>query len=283
MARNESCFASFSHCYVTCCPWTHWGRVTHICVSKLTIIGSDNGLSPGRRQAIIWTNAGILSIGPLGTNFSEILIEILTFSFKKMHLKMSSGKWRPFVSASIVNDGNCRHSMPVGKEGYAYDALPHTFNIGVFKCSKQFYHSKTYLQLICEPSCQLRCCFWHHWLGGISRKPCQWLAWGVCWHTLAFVTHESTCSLIELTAMEKIMSFPAETQTIMLWYATTPYIKQWLLLLIHVLIVFDRFYFCYTWCTISKFHSWISVGRSNEQNQCTKIEIEGKSLILVNR
>ena len=32
---------------------THWGRVTHICVSKLTIIGSDNGLSPGRRQAII--------------------------------------------------------------------------------------------------------------------------------------------------------------------------------------------------------------------------------------
>ena len=35
---------------------THWGRVTHICVSKLTIIGSDNGLSPDRRQAIIWTN-----------------------------------------------------------------------------------------------------------------------------------------------------------------------------------------------------------------------------------
>ena len=75
---------------------THWGRVTHICVSKLTIIGSDNGLSPDRRQAIIWTNDGLLSIGPLGTNFSEILIEILTFSFKKMRLKMSSGNWRPF-------------------------------------------------------------------------------------------------------------------------------------------------------------------------------------------
>ena len=75
---------------------THWGRVTHICVVKLTIIGSDNGLSPGRRQAIIWTNAGILLIGPLGTNFSEILIEIYTFSFKKMHLKMSSAKWRLF-------------------------------------------------------------------------------------------------------------------------------------------------------------------------------------------
>ena len=75
---------------------THWGRVMHICASKLTIIGSDNDLSPGRRQAIIWNNAGILSIGLLGTNFSEILIEILTFFFKKMCLKVSSAKWRPF-------------------------------------------------------------------------------------------------------------------------------------------------------------------------------------------
>ena len=69
---------------------THWGRVTHICVSKLTIIGSDNGLSPGRRQAIIWTNAEILLIRPLGTNFSEMLIETLSFSFMKMRLKVSS-------------------------------------------------------------------------------------------------------------------------------------------------------------------------------------------------
>ena len=75
---------------------THWGRVTHICVCKLRTIGSDNGLSPGRRQAIIWTHAGILLIGPLGTNFSEILIEIPIFSLKKMRLKVSSAKWRPF-------------------------------------------------------------------------------------------------------------------------------------------------------------------------------------------
>ena len=75
---------------------THWGRVTHICVSNLTIIVSDNGLSPGRCQAIIWTNAGILLIGPLGTNFSGILIGIQTFSFKKIHLKMSSAKWSLF-------------------------------------------------------------------------------------------------------------------------------------------------------------------------------------------
>ena len=62
--------------------------MTHICVGKLSIIGSDNGLSPGQRQAIIRTNAVILLIGPLGTNFSEIVIEIHTFSFKQIHLKM---------------------------------------------------------------------------------------------------------------------------------------------------------------------------------------------------
>ena len=68
----------------------------HICVSRLTITGSDNDLSPGRRQAINWTNAGILLIGPLGANFSENSIEILTFSFTKMRLKVSSAKWRLF-------------------------------------------------------------------------------------------------------------------------------------------------------------------------------------------
>ena len=95
-------------------PWkvakwliTHWGRVTHICVSKLTIIGSDNGLSPGRRQAIIWTNADILLIWPLGTNFSGILIEIYIFSFMKMHLKLSSGIWRPFcLGLNVLNTWN---------------------------------------------------------------------------------------------------------------------------------------------------------------------------------
>ena len=81
---------------------THLCRVTHICVSKSTIIVSDNGLSPDRRQAIIWTNAEILLIGTLGTTFSEILIKINTFSFKKMHLKMSSQEiGGHFVSVSM--------------------------------------------------------------------------------------------------------------------------------------------------------------------------------------
>ena len=70
--------------------------MAHICIGNLTIIASDNGLSPERRQAIIWTSAGILLIEPLVTNFSEISIGIQTFSFKKMHFKMSSAKWRPF-------------------------------------------------------------------------------------------------------------------------------------------------------------------------------------------
>ena len=78
--------------------------MTHICVSKLTIIGSDNGLLPERRQAIIWTSAEILLIGPLGTNFSEISIAVQTFSFKKMHLKMSSAKWRPLcLGHNVLN------------------------------------------------------------------------------------------------------------------------------------------------------------------------------------
>ena len=52
---------------------THWGRVSHICVSKLTIVASYNGLSPGRRQAFIWINAGILLTRTLGTNLKRIL------------------------------------------------------------------------------------------------------------------------------------------------------------------------------------------------------------------
>ena len=103
---------------------THWGRATHICVNNLTIIASDNGLSPGRRQAIIWTSAGILLIGPLGTNFSEILVEIKTFSFKKMRLKVSSVKWRP-----------CCLGLNVG-----LNVAPHAFNTQRWPETLQIIH-----------------------------------------------------------------------------------------------------------------------------------------------
>ena len=99
---------------------THWGRVTHICVGKLTIIGSDNGFSPGQRQAIIWTNAGIFLIRPLGTNFSEILIKILTFSFKKMRLKVSSAKRRPFcLGLNVLTVAISSHTL----QGMCYSSM----------------------------------------------------------------------------------------------------------------------------------------------------------------
>ena len=103
-----TCTKPLKHCKART---VHWRRVTHICVSKLTIIGSDNGLSPDRRQAIIWTNAGLLLIGPLGINFSEILIEILTFSFKNMRLKVSSAKRRPFcLGLNVFNSLDALHA-----------------------------------------------------------------------------------------------------------------------------------------------------------------------------
>ena len=69
---------------------THRVRVTHICVGSLTTIGSDNGLSPDRRQAIIWT----------------FFIDILTFAFMEMRLKVSSAKWRPFcLGLNVINIG----------------------------------------------------------------------------------------------------------------------------------------------------------------------------------
>ena len=58
--------------------------MTHICVSKLTTFGSDIGLSPGRHQDLIWTNAGILLIEHIGRNFNEISIKIHTFSLKNL-------------------------------------------------------------------------------------------------------------------------------------------------------------------------------------------------------
>ena len=88
---------------------TYWGRVAHVCLGNLTIIGSGNGLSPGWRQAINWTNAGILLVGRLGTNFSKILIQLLAFSFKKMRLKVSTAKRRLFCLGINVLTGRDYH------------------------------------------------------------------------------------------------------------------------------------------------------------------------------
>ena len=86
----------------------------HINVSKLTIIGSDNGFALSRWQAIIWTNAGMFLTRFLGTHFSEILNEIYTFSFKKVHLILSSGKWWPYcVSLNVLTKMPYSMTRPV--------------------------------------------------------------------------------------------------------------------------------------------------------------------------
>ena len=104
----------------------HWGRVTH--VGNLTIIGSNNGLSPGRRQAIIWTNAGILLIRPLWRKFSEILIEIETFSLKKIRLQMSSEKC-------------CQFRLSL-------NALSHYYTLAVFVGAQRRFKKREWTQLL---------------------------------------------------------------------------------------------------------------------------------------
>ena len=86
---------------------THWDRLKYICASKITIIGSDNGLC----QAIILTNDVILLSGPFGTNFSDILLEIYIFSFKKCIWKCCQEIGGHVVSASICSV----ERWPVGK------------------------------------------------------------------------------------------------------------------------------------------------------------------------
>ena len=138
---------------------THWGRVTHICVGKLTIIGSDNGLSPEGRQAIIWTNAGILLIGPLGTNFSEILIKIQTFSSKKIRLKMSSAKCCSFRAG--LNVLNRSTSIAV----YQLPYLPLPFNWLVIQTLSCNTYIDNVLKWIPQPTVAgYECCIlvgWH--------------------------------------------------------------------------------------------------------------------------
>ena len=73
----------------------HWGRVAHICVGILSIIGLDNGLSPGRRQPIIWTNTGKLLMGSLGKklqwNFNQnSYIFIIRNAFENIVWKMAA-------------------------------------------------------------------------------------------------------------------------------------------------------------------------------------------------
>ena len=124
----------------------------HICVSKLTIIGSNDGLSPGQHQAIIWINAGILLIRTLGT--SEILSKIHAIWLKKTHLKMSSAKlWQFFPVLTLLQDGldSLTHKQ-------LENEWIHTQHCGLRLWNSVFRHknlacfSITWTMLSCEPT-----------------------------------------------------------------------------------------------------------------------------------
>ena len=103
-------------------------------------IGSGNGLSPVHRQAITWTNAGLFSVGLMGTNFSEIQIEIQSFSFRKIHLKLRLPKWQPFCpgemgqfQTGMVWNANPTIYLPVGALASAGTVLTTKFDLTFFQ------------------------------------------------------------------------------------------------------------------------------------------------------
>ena len=110
---------------------THWGRVTHIRVGNLTIIGSNNSLSPSRRQAIIWSNAGILDLRKkLQWNFNLNAC----IWFKTIHLK--------YVECTYLSEYACHVWLP-----WQQDITATNIHIGV-----------VYFQLILPPSCLSTLC-----------------------------------------------------------------------------------------------------------------------------
>ena len=108
------------HCISICNrhPLTHWGQVMHICVSKLTIIGSDNGLLSGWGQAIILTSAGILLTGPLGINLWNInknsYIFIKENTFYSVFCEMSAIlSWPQCVNFTVSRSIGCVLWVPI--------------------------------------------------------------------------------------------------------------------------------------------------------------------------
>ena len=109
---------------------------------------------PGWHQAIIWTNAGISLIGPWGRNSSDIFMGIQTFSFKKMHLKMLSAKWRPFCHGLnvLILHWQCYDAKKLVYWGCAGKFEKISFKGGILSQSYKVIHSIT-----CLPTCL---CYW---------------------------------------------------------------------------------------------------------------------------
>ena len=153
---------------------THWGE-WRICASlNWVIIGSDNGLSPVWHQAIISTKAGILLIGPLGTNFSEILIGIQTFSFKKLHLKTSSAKWRLFcLGLNELKSGlRWKKYVPINV------VVPCSLSVSVTLLA-----SKWSVNLLIKFFAKSAVTLTLEFQGQIMNWPCHKSAWSDCYET----------------------------------------------------------------------------------------------------
>ena len=96
--------------------------LTH-CLHKPECIGTTN---PDRLVLITWH----FQLHPVNVN--------------NLHLKENMCfKWEPLYAllpslhhVVPLNDGNCRLTIPIVKGSCAHEALPHAFNIGVFKCGK---------------------------------------------------------------------------------------------------------------------------------------------------
>ena len=137
---------------------TYWNQVTHVSMytCNLTIIGSDNGLSPDRRQASTWTNAEISLIVPVETNCSDFFYsKSVHFHSTEMHLKTSSVKWRPFcLRLNVLTISHCQFDNSWGSN--RQQAIVIWTNVG----------------LVNLPICM---CHWPRRFGSLTY---------ICWNTL---------------------------------------------------------------------------------------------------
>ena len=128
---------------------THWGRVTHMCVSRLTTIGSYNGLSPDRRQAIIWNNAGILLVGPLGTKLQWKL-------YKKSYICIQENAFGNLVREMAAILSRLQYVKRIeSSELPPYIMFINIFlnsNVSVFMEKLEMAHALLYVQILCAVS-----------------------------------------------------------------------------------------------------------------------------------
>ena len=113
--------AKISQTIVAAGMWTHRSWVTYICVGNLTTIGSDKGLSPGQRQAITWTNVGILLIGPPRNKLQWNVYRNSYIFTQENSFEIVVCKWRPFcLGLNVLTHRSWVTYICVCKPGHHY-------------------------------------------------------------------------------------------------------------------------------------------------------------------